>query len=64
MSTMEQQFTAFNLGITWAQFGNARNESLTILFNDNKLTGAQRIILEDLWANHPCRQQGNSSLIS
>ena len=58
---MEQQF---DLGITWAQFGNARNESLTFLFNENNLTGAQRIILDDLWANHPNRQQGKISLIT
>jgi hypothetical protein len=55
---MEQHFTAFNLVITWAQFGNARNEDLTILFNENNLTGAQRITLVDLWVNHPNRQQG------
>ena len=54
----EQQFKTFNLGVTWSQFGNAVRSNVDRLLDSRAdLTPQQRIIIDDLWANHPNRQQ-------
>ena len=61
---MEQQFDAFHLGISWSQFGNAVRSNVDRLLDSRAdLTPQQRIVIDDLWANHPNRQKGNINFV-
>ena len=56
---MEEQFNAFQFGITWSQFGNAVRPNVDKLLDSRAyLTPEQRIAIDDLWVNHPSRQKG------
>ena len=56
---MEEPLKTFKLGITWSQFGNTERSNVDRLLDSRAdFTPQQRIVIEDLWANHPNRQQG------
>ena len=45
-----------NLGVSWLEFGNAREKDIDDLLETNSIRGAKRIKLVALWKRHPGRQ--------
>jgi hypothetical protein len=58
---MEEQFDAFNLGVSWSQFGYSDQALRSELYGENtNLTVRNKFFLEEMWAKHPNRQQDTS----
>jgi hypothetical protein len=43
-------------GITWDQFGNAREADIDDLLINQNIHGSRRIVVMDLWKRHPKRK--------
>jgi hypothetical protein len=55
-----EEFNNINInlgGITWDQFGNAREVDIDDLLNTLNIHGPERIVVVDLWKRHPNRTQ-------
>jgi hypothetical protein len=55
MDNDEVVFNGFNFGISWAQFGNAREQDIDLLFIEEGVGAVDRIKLVDMWKRHPLK---------
>ena len=53
---MEEQFASYNLGVSWAEFGDQRESDLDDLLVTKNIHGEARTKLVSLWTRHPDRQ--------